>query len=176
MKTLITYSSKTNNTKKVAEAIFEKMPEATCKRVEELDEKEAELYELIVIGGWIDKGSMNASVNALIEKLHHKKIAFFFTLGAYPTGQHAYDCINNIKGKLEKNNNQVITHFHCQGSIDPALIDWMKQLPKGHGHAPDQDRENRWADAANHPNGEDLRAAHNFVSTIKSKLKDKENV
>lgn len=176
MKILLTYSSKTNNTKKVADAIFEKMPNATFKRVEEITEKEEEMYDLIVIGGWIDKGHMNASVDAFLARLHHKKVAFFFTLGAYPTGQHAYDCITTIKQKLEQNNNQVITHFHCQGNIDPTLMDWMKKLPKGHGHAPDQDRENRWADAANHPNGEDLRAAHNFVSTIERKLKVIDNV
>lgn len=176
MKVLLAYSSKTNNTKKVADAIFEKMPDAMFKRVEEITKKEEDMYDLIIIGGWIDKGNMNASVDAFIERLHHKNVAFFFTLGAYPTGQHAYDCIINIKEKLEHNNNKVITHFHCQGAIDPALIDWMKKLPKGHGHAPNRDRENRWTDAANHPNEEDLRAAHNFVSTIERKLKVKENV
>ena len=176
MKTLLTYSSKTNNTKKVADAIYEKMPNATYKKVEELLEFEDNDYELIVVGGWIDKGHMNASIDNFISQLENKKVAFFFTLGAYPTGQHAYDCITNIKKKLEANNNEVITHFHCQGAIDPALMNWMKKLPAGHGHAPNPERENRWSDASKHPNDEDFRAAHSFVSTIERKLKESRGV
>ena len=171
MKTLLTYSSKTNNTKKVADAIFEKMSEATYKKIEELKENEADGYELIVVGGWIDKGHMNKEVDDFLAGLHGKKVAFFFTLGAYPVSEHAYDCIRNIKEKIEANNNQVVTHFHCQGAIDPALMEWMKKLPKGHGHAPNKERTNRWSDAAKHPNEEDFRAAHSFVSTIERKLK-----
>jgi len=171
MKTLLTYSSKTNNTAKVADAIYEKMSEATYKKITDLKEDEADDYEVIVIGGWIDKGHMNQEVDDFIAKLHNKKVAFFFTLGAYPTSEHAYDCIANIKDKLTANNNQVITHFHCQGAIDPALIEWMKKLPKGHGHAPDEERENRWSDASNHPSAEDFRAAHSFVGSIRRKLK-----
>lgn len=176
MKTLLTYSSKTNNTKKIADALHARMGDVTYKRVEDLTEKEADDYELIVVGGWIDKGVMNATVDTFIAGLNNKKVAFFFTLGAYPTSEHAYDCIRKIKAQLEANGNEVITHFHCQGAIDPALMEWMKKLPKGHGHAPNPDRDNRWKDAANHPNEEDIHAAQNFVSTIERKLKAAENV
>ena len=176
MKTLLTYSSKTNNTKKVADAIFEKMADATYTKIEELKENDVDEHELIVVGGWIDKGHMNKEVDEFIAGLQNKKVAFFFTLGAYPTSEHAYDCIRNIKEKLEGNNNQVLSHFHCQGAIDPALIGWMKNLPKGHGHAPNPDRENRWSDAAKHPNDEDFRAAHSFVATIERKRKVSEDV
>ena len=39
MKTLLTYSSKTNNTAKVADAIYEKMSEATYKKITDLKEE-----------------------------------------------------------------------------------------------------------------------------------------
>ncbi len=143
----------------------------TFSAVEDFTECSVEEFELIVLGGWIDKGLLNKPVMDFIERVENKKVAFFFTLGAYPTSTHAYDCINNIKAKLEENNNEIISHYHCQGPIDPKLIEWMKNLPEGHGHAVDQDRINRWEDAKNHPNEEDFNAARNFVSGIERKMR-----
>lgn len=167
MKSVIIYSSKTGNTKKIANAIQEKLNAQMICEVEKLENFDYKQYDLIVVGGWIDKGHMNETIKKFMDNIHEKKIAFFFTLGAYPTSMHAYDCINNIKSDFEKNNNNVIAHFHCQGAIDPKLIEYMKNLPKGHGHGVDEDRTRRWEDAKNHPNQEDMHAAYNFVSTIK---------
>ncbi len=170
MKTLLVYSSKTENTKKIADVINEKLqPNKFCD-VTEITSEDAKKYDFIVVGGWIDKGVFNKEVMDFISDLENKKIAFFFTLGAYPTSMHAYDCINSIKAAFIENNNQVIAHYHCQGAIDPKLIEWMKNLPSDHGHSVDENRLNRWNDAMNHPNQEDFNAAKNFVTVALKKL------
>ncbi|MFV0379383.1 MAG: flavodoxin family protein [Anaerorhabdus sp.] len=170
MKKILLYSSKTGNTKKIADSIQEAL---ICDRFEEITNfnvTDVNDDDFLIIGGWIDKGLMNKEVMDFIYQLKGKKVAFFFTLGAYPNSMHAFDCIENIKKAFVDNNNEVIAHYHCQGAIDPKLINWMSSLPADHSHSPDQDRINRWSDAKEHPNQEDLNSSKNFASTIKKKL------
>ena len=170
MKYLLTYSSYTNNTKKVAQAMKERLNDAIYKPIEEVTQADIEASDAIIVGGWIDKGKMNKSVDEFIHNLHNKKVGFFFTLGAYPTSHHAYDCIIGLRKQFEDNGNQVISHFHCQGAISDEMMGFMKNLPAGHGHGVNPDRVNRWADAANHPSEEDFHAAQNFVTIFEKKL------
>lgn len=170
MRKIIVYSSKTGNTKKIAESIAERInPDVMCD-IKDIDVTSLNKEDIIFIGGWIDKGYMNKEVMEFIEKIENQKVAFFFTLGAYPNSMHTFDCIDNIKNALLKNNNEVLAHYHCQGAIDPKLISWMKELPEGHGHAPDEDRINRWNDASKHPNQEDFNSAKNFASALLKRL------
>ncbi len=167
MKTLLVYSSKTGGTKKVADVINERFQATDYVDVVDAKNLNLDSYDLLIVGGWIDKGTMNKEVLEFMNKIKDKKIAFFFTLGAYPTSMHAYHCIERIKTTFEKNNNKCLGHFHCQGAVDPKLIEWMKNnFPSDHPHGPNEDRLNRWEDAAKHPNQEDFNAAKNFVSLL----------
>lgn len=166
MNVLVCYSSKTGCTKRIAEAIQAREPSWDCLPIDQV--ASLEKYDLVFLGGWIDKGAYDAKTSAFIELLSDKAVAFFFTLGAYPTSKHAYDCIQNIRQALEERKNTVINHFHCQGAIDPKLIEWMKGLGEEHAHAPDKYREQRWKDASLHPNQEDCNAAESFADfTVK---------
>lgn len=167
MKILITYSSKTGNTKKVAESIFSAIPTADLKNVDELENLD---YDFIIIGGWIDKGIFDPKGLKIAKEIFNKKVAFFFTLGAYPDSQHAKDCVTNITKLLEENNNEVIGHFFCQGAIDPKLIAWMSSLPSNHVMAPSEERKKRWADASTHPDKLDLENAYKTFKNILKKI------
>ena len=58
MKTLVTYSTLTGNTKKVAEAVFEAVNgEKKLLPVKEV--KNHEDYDKIIVGYWVDKGDAN---------------------------------------------------------------------------------------------------------------------
>lgn len=166
MKVLVAYSSKTGATKKVAEAIHAYNTAWDILPMEAVTDIAG--YDLIIPGGWIDKGTYDAKAMAFISGLKEKNVAFFFTLGAYPTCKHAYDCVRAISKVLEEGGNRVVNHFHCQGAIDEKLMAWMRGLGKEHAHAADGYREKRWANAAKHPNQEDFDAAENFAdSTMK---------
>lgn len=172
-KVLIAYSSKTGATKKIAQAIH--AYDTDWDICDMSDPLPTEAYDLIFVGGWIDKGTYNKEAREFIQSLRNKTVAFFFTLGAYPSSKHAYESLSAIQQSLEENGNCVINHFHCQGAIDPKLIDWMRGLKSDHPHAPDKYRQQRWADAANHPNQEDCHAAEGFAdSTYKLYLKESE--
>lgn len=167
MKTLITYSSQTGNTKKVADAVSKAFTGAELKDISEVDHLD---YDLIVVGTWIDKSTADTKALKFIETIKDKKTAFFYTLGAYPDSDHAKDCTANIKNLFETNNNEVIGHFHCQGAINPKLIAWMSQLPTEHPHSPNPDRIKRWEDAKSHPNEKDLADAKEAFKNILAAL------
>ncbi|MFK4785056.1 flavodoxin family protein [Fusobacterium sp. MFO224] len=157
MKTLIAYSTKTGNTKKVAEAINEVIDNSEIKNIDDVDNLD---YDLVIVGAWIDKGTANKEAVELITKLKNKMVAFFFTLGAYPHSAHAKDCIKRIENLFIKNNNEVIGYYLCQGAVNPKLIEFMKkQFPVDHPHGPNPERIKRWTDASSHPNLEDLENA-----------------
>ncbi|MGL6100135.1 MAG: flavodoxin family protein, partial [Fusobacteriaceae bacterium] len=114
MKTVIVYSSKTGNTKKVADSINEAINESEVKSCKENLEKE---YDLYILGGWIDRGTFDSGMLKFIENIKEKKVAYFFTLGAEPDSKHAQDCRENIETLLLENGNEVLGSFCCQGAI-----------------------------------------------------------
>lgn len=172
MRKILLYSSKTGNTKKIADGIADKMKPDFYGDVHDFNIEDLKEDDLLIIGGWIDKGVMNKEVMQCIEKIKDRKVAFFFTLGAYANSMHAFDCIVNIQKAFVDNHNTVLAHYHCQGAIDPKLMAWMQTLPKEHAHRPDEDRINRWNDAKCHPNQEDINAARNFVSVLLRKVEE----
>lgn len=158
MKTLVTYSTLTGNTKKVAEAVFE----AVSGEKEVMDIKsvtDAGSYDRILVGYWVDKGDANEEAKQFMASLKDKKVGTFGTLGAYPDSEHAKKCVEKISDALRENNNTVIAEFICQGAIDPKIIETMRKMGSNGPHAPTPEREARWAEAAKHPNEADLTAA-----------------
>ena len=152
MKTLIVYSSKTGNTRKVAEAIHAELPDAELADVK--DSPDPSSYDFIFMGSWIDKGTADAGAQKFMEKLDGKRVAIFATLGAYPDSDHAKTSLDNIAALLPSCT--VVDRWICQGAIDPKLIERMNKLPPEHAHAPDEARVKRWEDAKLHPNDRDF--------------------
>ncbi|QTA37533.1 flavodoxin family protein [Thermosipho ferrireducens] len=168
MKILLTYSSRTGNTEKVAKAIYEVMPEGTTfKKMKTVDEL-LEQHDFIILGCWIDRGTANKEALEFIKKVKNKKVAFFFTLGAYPDSKHAKDSADRIRNLLKENNNEVLGEFYCQGKIDPKLTEKFKSLPLDHPHTMTPERLKRHEEAAKHPDEKDLsRAKETFINIVK---------
>lgn len=167
MKILITYSSKTGNTKKVATEISKQILKADFLPINEVNNLD---YDLFIIGGWIDKATFDSSTTKFINKLSNKKIAYFYTLGAYPDSDHSKECVKNIDKIFEINNNEIVARFFCQGAIDPKLISWMSKLPSEHIMAPTEERIKKWEIAKNHPDATDLKNATDFAKSILASL------
>lgn len=163
MKTLIAYSSKTGNTKKIGESILKAFPNGEIKDIADINNLD---YDLIVVGGWIDKGTLDKKSLDFVKKIKEKKVAYFFTLGAFPNSKHANNCIENINKLFLDNKNKITGNFHCQGAIDPKLISWMSELPAEHPHSPNKERVERWEEASKHPNKEDFEDAYNYFKNL----------
>ena len=168
MKTLVVYSTLTGNTKKVAEAIYDSL----SGEKEILDVKDAiklencGQYDKVIVGYWVDKGDADAAAKKFMEKLSEKKVGTFGTLGAYPDSEHAQKSVEKVRAFLEEKNNEVIAEFICQGSIDPKLIERMRGMGMNGPHPVTPEREARWAEAAKHPDENDLKNAKEAFAKI----------
>ncbi len=162
MKILVTYSSKTGNTGKVAEAIHQVLPGAVLFPVEQAPN--ANDYDLIFVGFWVDKGTADAKAAEYLRRISGKPVALFATLGAYPDSDHARESLDKAAEMVP--DCFVVDRFICQGAIDPKLIAWMSQLPPEHPHAPDEARGKRWKDAERHPDDTDLHNARSWAARV----------
>lgn len=160
MKILITYSSWTGNTQKVAHAICEQiggeiMP---MKKVKSWQE-----YDFIALGFFIDKGFANDEAKEFMSQIKAKNLGIFATAGVEPDSEHAKESMRKVKEFLEKQGNKVEKTFICQGAIDPKLIEKMRQLATRQGekatHKITPEREARWEAAKTHPDEIDLKNA-----------------
>lgn len=161
-KMAVVFSSKTGNTEKVAAAIQAGLPSDTP-LLNVKDQPQLADYDLIFYGYWVDKGGPDPLSLEFMKSITNPKVALFATLGAEPDSQHAADSLE--AGAQGLTQSTVVARFICQGAIDPKLISWMEKLDADHPHYPDEKRRQRWAEAAMHPNTEDLAAATAFAQT-----------
>ena len=167
MNILVVYSSRTGNTKKIAQAIQCALPEnVTLRNVEE--EPNFSECDLVFIGYWVDKGIADSKAQKFMKQICNKHIALFGTLGAYPESDHAKDCIERTEQLLSSCT--VVDHFLCQGAIDPKLIQWMKTLPKDDPHGPNKSSLKRWHDAATHPDEQDYANVSKWALNVLKKV------
>ena len=158
MKVLITYSSKTGNTQKLAEGIFNHMKgiKVDIKEISKVDEISE--YSHILVGYWVDKGGPNIEAAQFMSTIKNKKVGIFATLGAYPDSQHGWNSL--LKGEdIVKDNNIVIGKYICQGAVDPKIIDIFRSFDSTNPHAITPEKLKRYEIAKMHPNEADINSA-----------------
>jgi flavodoxin len=172
---MVVYSSKTGNTKMIAEAIHKALPQDT--EIYPVDNAPSpDHYDFIAVGGWVDKGMPDEAIQSYMQKIHNKSIGIFLTLGAYPDSQHAAESLQKACELLK--DNTILGTFICQGKVDPNLIQMMAQMTKDkpdHPHAMNDERKARLAEAAKHPNEQDCRNAVDTFKKMFEKLQGASN-
>lgn len=158
MKLLITYSSNTGNTKKLAEGIYNNLPFEDMDIMPIADVKDMDKYDTVLVGYWVDQTGPNKEAKIFMEKIKGKRVGLFATLGAYPDSQHAWDSIVNGEN-IVKDNNTVIGKFICQGKVNSKIVEMFKNLPEGKGPGMTPERLKKYSIAAKHPNEIDILAA-----------------
>jgi flavodoxin len=159
---LIVYSSKTGNTKKLAEGIREGLVAALAGeeiRLAAVEENpDSAGVSWVLLGFWADRGSADQKALQYLKSLEGRRLGLFGTLGAYPDSAHARDISQEVKD-LASEKNTVLGCFLCQGKIDPALTGRVKSLPPDNPHAMTEERMKRHLEAAKHPDENDIKAA-----------------
>ena len=155
MKILVVYSSRTGNTRKVAETIFDILPEPKELFSVE-DAPSPDLYDFIAVGFWVNRGMADEKAQEYMKRIKGKKVGVFATLGAYPNSSHAREVLNRAREILD--GNDVLGEFICQGKIDPYILD---KMPKDGAHTMTAERKVRIEEAKKHPNETDCRYAQN---------------
>ena len=77
----IIYSSKTGNTEKLAETIYNTLSHDKCDYYGSIDNIGNELSNIIYVGFWTEKGNADSLTLKFLEQLKCKKIFLFGTAG-----------------------------------------------------------------------------------------------
>ncbi len=166
MKILLAYSSKTGNTKKVCDAVYNEIKDNHD--VDYLTVKETKSYEdydLVLVGYWVDKGTANREARKLITAVRGKELGLIGTLGADPESFHGKKVIKNV-AELVDESNTYHGSFLCRGKVAEKLIKRLKFAP-----VPKHIREQMYEASINsrEPNEEDLQNARDYINKIVKK-------
>ncbi|MFX1538224.1 MAG: flavodoxin family protein [Promethearchaeota archaeon] len=126
MKTLVTYYSRTGNTKKIAETIFKEIPQEKLI----VDMKKVTIdnyndYDLIFVGFPIEKFGINDEVqNVLGQVIQNKKVVLFITHAANESMPMVNNWLDNCKKSLHASN-KLLGVFNCQGELSEVVAQNM---------------------------------------------------
>ena len=168
MRSLVVYSSRTGNTRKVAEAIFEVLPEP--KEIHPVETAPPpEDFDFVAIGFWVDRGTADEAARAYMARTRNRRVGVFGTLAAYPDSDHAKTCLDRVAALLTEN--EFMGGFLCQGKVDPAVRDHVSHLAP-ETHPMTAERRNRLEEAKKHPDERDLRNARIAFSAMIDRMRE----
>jgi flavodoxin len=157
-KVLVTYFSQSGNTKKIAEAIFETLPEP--KTIAPLAEVQGtEEYALLFVGFPVHSHSVPFKVEKFLQSIARgKKIALFSTHGSLTGSRLSREAIEHAV--VVSSQAQVISTFSCRGKVSPQALEVLSRSPE----------HEAWTDmaasASVHPNEHDLQDARAFAKWV----------
>ncbi|MEN8190894.1 MAG: flavodoxin family protein [Thermodesulfobacteriota bacterium] len=148
MKSLVVYSSKGGNTKKLAEAVYEYLSgDKIIAHVTEAPDPAG--YDFVAVGFWFQAGQPDPAAQEYLAKLGDSQSTYLFaTHGAAAGSDHAVNGMNKAKEIAAKAH--IISTFSCPGEVPAKVIETASQKnprPPWLADAPA---------AAGHPDGKDL--------------------
>lgn len=155
MKSLIVYSSQTDNTKKLADTIYENL--AGEKDIFPIDKAPSTSgYDLIAVGFWLMGGKPDPKACEYLAKLEKEDRLFLFaTHGATAESDHVKNAIAHAVGLT--NDSDIAGVYTCQGEVNPKVLEKVKQKPVPPVWIGDADH------AVGHPNEDDLFALKQII-------------
>ncbi len=165
MKILIVYSSKTGNTKKLCEGVYDGIKNDYDVDIVELGKDTLiEGYDLVIDGFWVDRGTANSKSKKFIKSIRNKNVLLLGTLGAAPDSEHGKKCVKKV-AELVDDSNDYLGVFLARGKVDPKLTSRIKLLP-----LPKEIKDKMYEASINsrETNADDIA---NAISFVKSKIK-----
>ncbi|MEG0264403.1 MAG: flavodoxin family protein [Erysipelotrichaceae bacterium] len=163
MKYAILYSSKTGNTKKVAEAIKLALKNHECIACDDKFSIECLNADIIFLGSWTDKGTCSDEMKQFYAKLSNQKIALFGTAG-FGGNKEYYENLAKRSIQLLPETCHVLGSFYCQGKMPDVVKNRYVAMLREH---PDdtnlQVSIENFEQAKNHPDQEDIKKAQMFA-------------
>lgn len=155
MKYAIIYSSKTGNTKLLAETLYETLPHNDCIYFGEQDDRMLSAQRLY-IGFWTDKGTCDIALADFLSKVHNKEIFLFGTAGFGGEASYFETILKNVKQNIDESNT-IIGTYMCQGKMPMFVRERYEKMLAAPDHAPNlQAMIDNFDKALSHPNENDL--------------------
>ena len=151
----IIYSSRTGNTRLLAEAIRESLPADLCDHFG-TDEAGAVESEKLYVGFWTDKGTADEAALALLKRLKNKKIFLFGTAGFGGSDVYFEKILGQVKQSIDSSN-AVIGEYMCQGKMPQSVRERYVKMKENPEHPANLDMLIANFDCAlSHPDMDDL--------------------
>lgn len=165
----IVYSSKTGNTKMLADALHQALPADDCLYFGAPD-AQALAAERIYIGFWTDKGSCDAETAAFLAQLTHQEIFLFGTCG-FGGGVAYFEQILARVRDLLPESVQLVGSYLCPGKMPQSVRDRYVRIaeeePAKRSHM--QKMIFNFDCALSHPDASDLQALIEEVENCQKK-------
>ncbi len=150
MKSLVVYSSKSGNTKKLAEALYNHLSgdKELCAIG---DAPDPAGYNFVALGFWLQGGQPDPDSQAYLAKMEEGQDLYLFaTHGAAAGSPHAQNAMNSAKSIAAKAH--VIATFSCPGQVSEKVLEmaakkdpqppWLADAPAAVGHPDEKDVKN----------------------------------
>lgn len=128
MKGIVIYSSKTGNTKRLAERLYDAYRERHDLELVSVDDfkgKGTADYDFALIGGYIDKSKPNKKILKLLEKHPFHRIGLFVTMAAPVDCEFAEGVKENLERILKDYDS--MGYVILPGTVDPKLTDLISR-------------------------------------------------
>ncbi len=163
MKIAIYYSSRTGNTRKLAEYLREllgKTHEVLCFQTAPGQEPvEAEVY---LLGFWCRKSGLDDLSLKLLEGMTGKKLLAFGTMGGGSDPSYEDRVLENVRRALSERNT-CLGACVCLGAVELERVEKRRQLPPEHPHYVSPEKYERFLELQDRPNEEDLKRIGEYV-------------
>jgi len=147
MKALVVYSTKTKNTLKLAEALYD-----TIRYRKELksinDNPDPEDYGFIAVGFWVKNSKPDPATMEFLPTIRDGQEVFLFATHASPRDSEPIRNAMKIARKLIKKG-RILGTFGCQGELSPEMMEkiaaqdkkpaWFADVPAAKGHPDEKD-------------------------------------
>lgn len=167
MKSLVIYSSRTGNTKKIAEAAAGALTDAELTAVHDMPE-DLTPYDLIFVAFWAFRRGADMESRAALSKIHGKKVALLATAGAYPDSEAAKNYLANSAALLAEDDTY-LGGYLSQGRVH-SYHESRRSPHTEEVHPLTEERRARLEEAEKHPNEEDCAAAAAFAKEIEERV------
>ena len=151
----IIFSSPTGNTRLLADAIRDALPEENCNYFGVSENADTQ-SDILFIGFWTDKGIADKATLDLLEKLKNKRIFLFGTAGFGGDEEYFKEILANTKKSIS-GSNITVGEYMCQGKMPMSVRQRYEGMKKQPIHLPNLDAliEN-FDNALSHPDADDL--------------------
>ena len=129
MKYSIVYSSRTGNTRMLAEAVRAALPEADCVYYGEPDSAALDA-ERIYCGFWTDRGSCDAASAEFLKTLDRQELFLFGTAG-FGGSEEYFDRVLSAAGKNVPEGVRPAGSFMCQGRMPDSVRQRYEKMSEG---------------------------------------------
>lgn len=153
----ILFSSKTGNTRILADAIRAVLPEEDCAFFGEAGSvAESPEVKTVYLGFWTDKGNADEAALNVLKNLRNKNVFLFGTAGFGVEDAYFQRVLNNVKASMDESNT-LAGEFMCQGKMQQAVRDRYVKMKAQPDAAPNLDQMiDNFDQALSHPDAADL--------------------